>query len=55
MQYSTRDVNTGFFANPILVAENRFETGFRFYWPSYKFKFQTQLNLVIYDFFVGHI
>jgi len=43
-----RDVNTEFLANRILVVENQLETGFQFYWPSQKFKFQTQLNLVIY-------
>jgi len=49
------DVNTGFFANRISVVLIRFKTGFRFQWPSYKFKFQAQLNLVIFDFFGGHI
>ena len=49
----TRDVNTGFLANRISIVENRYETGFRFYWPSY-FIFQAQLNLVIYDFFATH-
>ena len=49
----TRDVYTSFIANRISVVENRFKT--RDYWPSYKFKFQAQLNLVIHDFFAGHI
>ena len=31
------------------------KTGFRFYWPSQRFKFQAQLKLVIYDFLAGHI
>ena len=37
----------GFLPNQISVVEKLFETCFRFYWPSEKFKFKAQLNLVI--------
>src|SRR6218665_1128200 len=56
----TGGLKVQFFANQISVSENQFHTGFRFYWPSLKFKFscssshfQAQLNLVIYDVFTG--
>ena len=35
--------------NQFSVVEIRFQTGYQFYWPSQKFKFQAQLNsLIIY-------
>jgi len=43
------------FCKPVLVVENRFKTVSQFYWPSLKFKFQTQFNLLMYGFFGGHI
>ena len=53
--FVNRDANTGFLANRFSVVENRFQSDFWFYWPSQKFIFQAQLNLVIYGFFAGHI
>jgi len=45
-----RDVNTGF-VNWISVVENWFSVLLSFI----EFRFQALLNLVIYDFFAGHI
>jgi len=50
-----RDVNTGFFVNWFSVVENWLQTAFQFHWPSQKFIIQARLNLVIFDFFGGHI
>jgi len=42
-------------ANQISFVENLFETSFWFYWPSYKFKFHTQLNLVLFIYLFSHL
>jgi len=49
------NINTSILANQFSIVENRFKTGFLFHWPSWKFIFQAQLNLVIYGFFASHI
>ena len=55
LAYPLWDVNTSFFAKRISVNEKRLKTDYQFYGLSWKFKFQAQLNLVIFDFFASHI
>ena len=55
IRYQSQLVHHLYSVNIKCFASRDVNTSFWFHWPPWKFKFQAQLNLVIFGFFGGHI